>query len=329
MLKKLSLIFCTFLLLLVTFSLNAFYQNYTAITTFKNHVIRERKLTTEVVHHYLHGSPNQKENARNLIITTSLKNLNYEKWIDYREYIDLQIYIGDVMPNNGEELIVVLNLSKDLAAITIYSPVNQEFVFVHSLENLLPVEKIELFEIPALGYYTLNVFQILDERLGAYILERFVESYTFMNEKWHSIWKKTIYMEEIYNQQWINPQANANQWIKIIENNDIRFLPKPIPEIHVTVNRSKLTALKNQFPLPEDFHLEESTKTHETYYWSSKYHRYIQKEGILKECATPIAIIEDLEAGLEAYLGFAAKHYKITYLDGRIDFIKKESLLSE
>ena len=328
MLKKLSLIFCTFLLLLMTFSLNAFYQDHSAVTTFKNHVVNQRKLTVEILHHYLHGSQIEKENAQNVIITTALKNLNYEKWLDYQEYIELQLYMGNVMPNNGEELIVVLNLSKDLAAIAIYRPVNQEFIFSHSLEDLLPVEKIEFFEVPDLGYHTLNVFQILDERLGAYILERYVESYALIEENWKILWKKTIYMEEIYNQQWINPQASSDQWIKIIENNDIRFLQQDVPEIHVTVNRSKLTAIKDHFPLPEDFHLDESTQTQEAYYWSSRYQRYVQKEGTLKECATPVAIIGDLETGLEDYLGFSTPYYRAAYIDGKIILIRKESFLT-
>ena len=313
----------------MTFSLNAFYQDHSAVTTFKNHVVHQRKLTPEILHHYFHGSRSEKENAQNLIITTTLKNLNYEKWLDYREYIELQLYTGNVMPNDEEELIVVLNLSKDLAAIAIYRPVTQEFIFSHSLEDLLPIEKIEFFEVPDLGYHTLNVFQILDERLGAYILERYVESYALIKENWEILWKKTIYLEEIYNQQWINPQASKDQWIKIIENNDIRFLQQDVPEIHVTVNRSKLSAMKDHFPLPEDFHLEESTQTQEAYYWSSRYQRYVQKEGTLKECTTPVAIIGDLETGLEAYLGFSTPYYRAAYLDGKVILIRKESFLTD
>ena len=326
MFRKLSLFLCSLILVLTIFSLNTFYHDQAAVRTFRNHAARNRKLTNKTIQQYLNGSENERENARNLLIHTTLKNMNYEKWLDYQEYIDLLLYTADIMPGSGEELIIVLNLSKDLAVAAVYRSLNQEYVFIHSLENLLPVEKIEFFLIPDLGYQTLNIYQILDERLGAYILEKFVESYGWISGRWQSLWKKTVYMEEIYNQQWINPQSSRDQWIKIVEDNEIRFLQQPNPQIHVTIKRSKLTAVKKQLPMPEDFRLQERIQAHEFYHWSTRFQRYILKEGTLEECTTPVAIIQDLETSVESYLGFISKAYKVTYLNGKTGYIHKDRL---
>lgn len=326
MFKKLSLILCSLILVLTIFSFNTFYQDQAAVRTFRNHVARDRKLTNQTIQQYLNGSENERENARNLLIHTALKNINYKKWLDYQEYIELLLYTADILPSSGEELIIVLNLSKDLAVAAVYQSLNQEYIFIHSLENLLPVEKIEFFLIPDLDYQTLNIYQILDERLGAYMFEKFVESYGWINGRWQSLWKKTVYMEEIYNQQWINPQSSTDQWVKIVEDNEIRFLQQLNPQIHVTIKRSKLTAVKKQLPMPEDFQLQERVQAQEIYHWSANFQRYILKEGTLEECTTPVAIIQDLENSVASYLGFISKVYKVSYLDGKTGYIHKDRI---
>lgn len=326
MFRKVSIVFLVLILLIATFSLNEFYSNLSSISTFKSYVVPERKLSEELVEQYLSGSLKQKEEAKELIISATLENLNYYRWSEYQNYIELQLYIADVLPEKGKELITVLNLSKDQAVVTIYRLIAEEYVFTHKIENLLPIDKIEFIYISDLNYNSMNLFQILDERLGAFTLEKFIESYAYIEQNWRSVWKKTVYSEEIFNQQWIEPQASSEQWVKIIESSTIQFIEQKLPEISVSTTRTKLTAHKQNFPGPEDFKVIHTIRTQEKYYWNTEYLRYILKEGTLKESDTAIAVLADIENRIESLLGFQSKAYKVSYPDGTTFIIEKDKV---
>ncbi|TCO80075.1 hypothetical protein [Marinisporobacter balticus] len=327
MLKNLFAFLLIILLLFTVLTLNVFFNNNQYISTFKTYVVPDLKISKDVLNNYYSSDNKLSRKSSEAIILTTLENLKYKQWLEYVDYIQLLVYQSNVLPFNEDELIVVLNLSKDISVIAIYTPINDAYVFTNKIENILPVQDISFLPVPELGYNLIISNQLLDEKLGAFFLEEFIQIFVYLDENFKSIWKKTKYKEEIYNAQWLSPNALANEWLQIIENNTIAFDKSSNLNISVSISRKKFKALKEIFPMKEDFKLVEELVTQENYYWSPKYKRFIMKEGILKNTSTSIAIIDDTNHWLESFLGFSSNNYSIVTDYGKMMYIPKQSVI--
>ncbi|QXM06222.1 hypothetical protein [Crassaminicella indica] len=324
MVKKLFTILLIILLLSTAFIFNEFFNNNQYITTFKTYVIPNLKISNKLLENYYSTNTTLHKKASEAILLTTLKNLKYNQWIEYADYIDLILYKSNVLPYNKDELIVVLNLSKDSSVIAIYSHVNNEYIFTNKIENVLPVQNIKFLPVPELGYNMLITDQLLDERLGAFFLEEFIEIFVYRDDHFKSVFKKAKYKEEIYNAEWVDPKASSEKWIKIIEANNITFNQKPKLNISVSINQKKFETIKKTFPAKGDFKLTEEIVTQENYYWSPKYQMFVMNEGIIKNSTTAIAIIDDTNHWLESFLGFPSNNYKILTENGKVFYLHKQ-----
>ncbi|QZY56520.1 hypothetical protein [Crassaminicella profunda] len=324
MIKKIFALLLIILLLFAAFILNEFFNNNQYISTFKTYVVPNLKISNTLLEDYYSTNSNLHKKASESIILTTLKNLNYDQWIEYIDYIDLILYKSNVLPAHEDELIVVLNLSKDTSVIAIYSSINDEYVFTNKIENILPVQNIKFIPVSELGYNLLITDQLLDERLGAFFLEEFIEIFLYTDDNFKSVFKKTKYKDEIYNAKWINPKASPNEWIKIIENNHITFNQKPKLNIQVSISRQKFKTMKKTFPSKEDFKLIEEIITQENYYWNPKYQMFVINEGMIKNSSTSVAIIDDTNHWTESFLGFPSNNYKIITKNGKIFYLHKQ-----
>ncbi|MCT4621168.1 MAG: hypothetical protein N4A62_17490 [Marinisporobacter sp.] len=324
MIKKFFTFLLIILLLFTALTFNQFFNNNQYISTFKTFVVPDLKISNKVLEDYYSTNNIRHKKASESIILTTLKNLKYNQWIEYIDYIDLILYKSDVLPSNGEELIAVLNLSKDTSVIAIYSSVNDEYIFTTKIENVLPIQSIKFLPVPELGYNLLITDQLLDERLGAFFLENFVEIFLYTDGTFKNVFKKTKYKEEIYNAAWINPKDSPDKWIKIMENNNITFDQNQKLSISVSINRQKFETIKKTFPSKEDFKLTEEIITQENYYWTPNYQTFIMKEGTIKNSTTSIAIVDDTNHWLESFLGFPSNNYKIITKDGKIFYLHKQ-----
>lgn len=306
--------------------MHEFFINKQYIATFRTYVAPEFKISDQLLRNYYSSDLSLHNEASNAIVLTTLKNLNYPQWIDYVDYIDLMLYEANISPKEGNELIVVLNLSKDLAAIAIYTLINSDYVFTNSIENLLPIQNIAFLPVPQAEYHFIVADQLLDERLGAFFIEQFIEIFLYQKDSFKSVWKKTKYMNEIYNAQWLNPSASPSEWIEVIEKNTIKFHEKHHLSISVSMHKQKLQAIKDTFPLKEDFKPLEEIVSTEFFYWSPKHRRFIMNEGTIHNGTRPVAILDDTENWLESFLGFQSRNYKVLTLDGEIFFINKQHI---
>lgn len=324
MLKNLFTVLLIIILLFTILTLNEFFNNNQYISTFKTYLVPDLKISKELLNTYYGENDTLRKESSKSIILTTLKNLKYDQWIEYADYIQLMIYQSNILPFNEDELLVVLNLSKDTSVIAIYTPVNDEYVFTNKIENILPIQNISFLPSPELGHNLIITNQLLDERLGAFFLEEFIEIFVYLDDNFKSVWKKTKYKDETYNAQWLNPKAASNEWTKIIENNQIQFDKNPNLNIAVSIKRKKLKSIKETFPLKEDFKLVEELVTQENYYWNPKYKRFIIKEGTIKTNSEPIAIIDDTNHWLESFLGFSSNNYKVITTNGKIIYMDKK-----
>ncbi|WP_053957594.1 hypothetical protein [Inediibacterium massiliense] len=324
MFKKLITYVLLSVLLFLSFIFYQFLYQNEYVSTFKTYVIPNLKISSSLIDEYKSSEESLHKQAKESIILTTLKNLNYDQWIKYIEYMDINLYEENIIPNDENELIISLNLSKDLSVIAIYRLIGNEYVFTNKVENLVPLESIEFMPIKDLGYNLMITHQLLDERFGAFFVEQFIEIFLYLDDEFKSIFKKTKYSDEIYASKWIDKKAPSDEWIQIIENNQIDIIQKEYPVISVSIHRQKGKAIKNKFPSPSDFKPIESIVTKETYYYSSKYKNFILGEGTIQHSSKPIAIIEDTNHWIESFLGFSSNNYKVLTEQGEILFIHKD-----
>lgn len=319
--KKLLLLL---FLLCSGFTLHTFLSTYQYIPAFKSYITPNLKISNDLLNDYYNNTFN--DEASKSIMVTTLKNLDYKQWLELTDYIQLHVYKSNIIPDEEEELIVALNLSKDLAAIAIYTRIDDQYVFSHGIENLLPIRSIQFLPVKNLGYNLLITDQLLDEKLGAFYLEEFVEIFLYSNKDFKSIFKKTKYLNEIYNAQWIDPNAPSNEWFQIIEDNIIHFDNTDHLSISVSINRRKLKTIKDVVPNEEDFKLIEDVITQENFHWNKTYQNFIMTLATLNHSNTQVAILDDTSHWLESFIGFSSNNYKIITENGETMYIDKNNV---
>lgn len=324
-LRKLFLLLFLFLVSIIL--LDEFFTTHQYVNTFKSFMVPESRISESILEDLNSDDYLKSENATYTIIRTTLMNLGYEQWLDYLSYIDLKVYKDNIMQDNNNELLVVLNLTKNSAVIAVYTSIDKEYKYVKALDGILPVQNISFIEVPHDNLKLLQVEQLIDERLGAFYIEEFIEIFLCAEDEFKSVWKKTKVLEEIYNQQWIDPQSSNDQWIKIIENNTIDILNENAVTINVIMNRKKLTAVKDTIPFEDEFSQVEELVTEENYYWSPKYQHFILFEGVVRESTQPVAVIKDTTIWKESFLGLESNNYIIKTSEGKISYIDKSFII--
>jgi hypothetical protein len=217
-----------------------------------------------VIQNYLDSSQGaeEKENLKKEIIKNILSATGYEKWNEYIDYIDLKIYKGNVIPNDKEDIIFVLNLSKDNALIAVYEDsLNNNYFYKGKITNLVPVKDISFFK------NFLVVEQILDERLGAFFIDDFIEIFYYDDNLFKSVFKKSIYYDEIYKNVWIDKNAPHDEWSKNVEKSSIDYLDEDIPKILSITTNIIYKAKSNNTPKADDFKEISKETQKELYVW--------------------------------------------------------------
>lgn len=125
--------------------------------------------------------------AKNQIAKIVLDKLEYTHWNDLIEYIDTSIYQEKILPSTTSQLIIVLNLSKDLAVIAIFDKINGEYIFYSKIENLVPISNIFFYTYPSKDYKFMAIKQVLDEKLGAFVFEEFIEIFFYLDDSFVSV----------------------------------------------------------------------------------------------------------------------------------------------
>lgn len=224
-------------------------------------------INKSTVNNYLNPSQTsqEKEKLKKEIIKDILSATKYEKWNEYIDYIDLKIYRGNVLPNKKENIIFVLNMSKDTALIAVYeNSSTQNYIYKAKITDLVSVKDIKFFR------NFIVIEQILDERLGAFFLDNFVEVFYYDNNGFKSTFKKSILYDEVYKDIWINKNAPNDVWTKTIKKSSIDYLDEDIPKILSITTTSTYKAKSVDTPKEEDFKEIGNKSEKELYVWDEK-----------------------------------------------------------
>jgi len=322
--KILISIFTFFFILLGFFSTYAFFQSETTLRTFKQFSSPHLKIDQALLSRYYDEDEDIKKTAEKELINIILKGIDYGRWVEFVDYIQLQVYKGQVLPSSSNQLIFVLNLSKDVAVVGIYDEVGDDFVFHSKIESLAPVEKIELIQIDTSPQEGLVIYQALDERFGAFFYEEFLDIYYYVSEEFKPVWHSTLYFEEVYKEIWIDPNSDDTLWNRVVTETVLDFVSTEPFKINSITSTKKYITKSKETPSKEDFTkiiFDQSTK--DSYYWSPKYNHFILGELTKDVFLSEAALLEDLTTGRESLYGIDNKNYKIITSKGELIYLPK------
>ncbi len=263
------------------------------------------------------------EYSKREIITMVLDIIDYDKWMDFIDYIDMNLYYGNINSNLSEELIMSLNLSKDLGVIVIFDEYENNYIFNSKIENLSPIEDIRLLEHPKKNKNFIAIYQTNDESLGSFFYENFIQIYDCTEPKFDLVWENTILYEEIYNDTWIDLEAAENNWTMVIERTDIDFDYTDSIKINTVTSLEKYKTESKTTPTKNNFTLKEEKSFIRSYYWSEEYNAFILGKLTEDVFISDIAIIEDMENKHEWLFGIKNPYYKIYTTNKELIYLPK------
>ncbi len=269
--------FCLALILFfLTFN---FFESPKNIATFKRYSSPIYKINSSLLKSSDKNSESHDNDSKKQVIDSILNIIKYNKWKDYKDYIDMEMYYGCIIPDLSEQLILALNLSKDLGVIVIFEKINDDYIFHSKIENLSPIEKIKFIEHPAENKKLMVVYQISDEKLGAFSYRHHMQIFDCDEQNFNIVLEKTILGEEIYKENWVDMNASGLEWIMVIEESQINFDHKNTSEIDTVTSVKKYRAQSEMTPSKDNFSLVEEKSYKNVYCWSEKYNTFISDES--------------------------------------------------
>lgn len=320
--RFMSIVIFLFILLLFFYTYNFFYTPQ-SIATFQSYTSPSHKIDKKLVELFNSEDMEVKKEAKKKILETTLTAIQYEKWQELADYIDLRIYVENVLPKGTEQLILVLNLSKDLAAVAVFEAIADEYVLHSKIENIMPVDKIEFLPIASYPYKMMFIYQTLDEKFGANFYEEFVDVYFHLSNDFMNIWNKTLYYEEIYKEVWLDPQADQTLWNRVVEDTTISFTQDNPMKINTITTFEKYTTHSLEYPNAEQFTLALTSHYRRSYYWNNKFTGFIIGEVTKDVFLFDIALLEDLSMSREALYGIFNNNYKVVTSKGELLYLPK------
>ncbi|KAB3539069.1 hypothetical protein F8154_01155 [Alkaliphilus pronyensis] len=266
------------------------------------------------------------EEAKSHLIRITLKVINYNTWEDFINYIDVKVYKEKILPIDTEQLVVILNLSKDISVAVVFVLMGDEYLYHSHIENLVPVEKVEFLSIPSQTHKMLLVYQVLDEEFGGFFYEEFVDIYYYIVDDFKRVWQKTLYYEEIYNEGWLSPEGSKNTWNKVIEETAINFVTNDKIKVNSITSLHKYTANSSTFPTEDDFILTENKTFKQSYYWSHEFNYFILGEVSQSVFKHKTAVIEDSQDNLKFFYNINNQNYRLINTNGEVFYLPKKSL---
>ncbi|SNT09203.1 hypothetical protein SAMN05446037_10398 [Anaerovirgula multivorans] len=320
--KFLNILVFVFILLLFFYTYN-FFQTPQSVATFQSYSSPSLKIDNALIKLLNSEDIDTKKEAEKEIIQTTLTAINYEKWQEFEEYIEMKLYVETVLPKDTEQLIVVLNLSKDLAVVTIFEAVANDYIFHSKIENLLPIDKIEFLSPSSHSYKMMLLYQTLDEKFGSYFFEEFLQAYLYLSNDFRNIWHKTLYYEEVYKEVWIDPQADDTLWNRVVEETMIDFIDEDPIKINTFTTLEKYITRSSEYPNTDKFALVHTNHYKRSYYWSSEFNLFILGEVTKDVFLSDTALLEDMESNREVLYGIVNSNYKVVTSKGEILYLPK------
>jgi len=321
--RKIKIVICFCLICILFFVTYIFFESPKNITTFKRYSSPTYKINKSLIETLYKNDDITNDDIENQVIKSVLDIIEYHKWNEFLDYIDMNIYYSNLIPNSSKQLILSLNLSKDSGVAVIFDEVDDNYIFRSKIENLAPIENIQLIKHPTENKDFIAIYQIIDESLGAFFRENFVQIYKYTEEDFNLVWEKTLFYEEIFNEKWINVESRDTDWTMVIEETEIDFNFTNSIEINTITSLKKYEAQSKATPHKNDFLLKEEKSYTRPYYWSDKYNTFVLGEVTKDVFISNVAILDDMENRQEWLFGIINQYYKVSTINDELIYLPK------
>lgn len=296
---------------------------FSQISPFRN------KLSRELVNNFFSKDRDLRSTSEGLIKELALRDLGYENWIDYKEYINLSLYLMDVMENGQEDLVVALTLSKDVGVIGVYRLVDKEYILTNKVEDLTSITKVYSIKDRVRDKSLLIVEQLLDEMVGAYFTDSYIQIFAYMDNEFIEVFKHSLDYTSYYYDKWNNPNMENPKWYKLMEKGIISEISTGDDGIIFNITKTISKYVADETPdnlIPDEFTLDKEDYMTITYAWSNKYNSFIQGEATLKRDGETVGILAASSQTAYHLLNKSDKYYKVIGKNGKIVFIKEAEI---
>ncbi len=284
-------------------------------------------ISSKLINDYFSNNQTIKSKAEKTIKTIVLQDLDYENWLDYLEYIDIIIYPVNIIGDSKKDLIIALNITKDIGVIGLYNNINNNYNYYNKLENLTHINSIDIAS-DKLGRIFIIVNQLLDEKLGAFFTDNYIQIFTEDNKSYKEVFRQSIDYEAFVYEKWIDASIENPKWYKLTEQNIIDYSLDNNGKIVIDLSKilSKYQGYNSSDSIPENFELVEQKNIDLVYSWNNKYNYFIQNEGKIKNTGEIVGIIERSSQFVDSLLCKSDEYFKIIDNNDKIRFIKIDSL---
>ena len=324
----------SFLLLIVLMLILSLFYNYNNFLLDKpvyNVLLpQEKTLPSKVIDNYMSDDENLKTEAEKIIKTLTLKNLNLENWTQYIDYIDINLYLLDVIDDENKDLLIALNLSKDSGVIGIYKKSQEDYIFTNKIDDLTLIKDIFSIKAPNNNRHFIIINEYLDESIGSYFIDDFIRVYTLVDNNYKEVFRESIKSSGYFYEKWYNPSLENPKWFKISEDNVIDYLINENGDLIFNISKVILKFEGKggiHDSVPEEFTLVTKKEFFISKYFSNEYNYFILDQGKSKTNNEDLGIIEDYNQTSDSLLNLSHNYYKVIDKNGKIDYVRKEQII--
>ncbi len=321
-----------FLLLfsLIILSFNQEFINIKNIKTFKVINYSEKVISKKLISDYFSNDDEVKKEAKSEIKKIVLKDIGYDNWLSYLKYIKIIIYPIDILGDSNEDIIVALNISKDIGAISIYKSKDNYYVYSNKIEDLTYIRNISSIGDKSLDSIFILTDEILDEKVGAFFYDDFLRVFVNINSRYKEVFRQSKDYVSYFYEDWVSPSLENPKWYKLTEKNLIDYHIDDNNKVIFNVSKTltKFEAYNSQSEMiPKNFKLIIKKNFDLTYYWNDEYNYFIQSKGKIKSTGEIVGIIENSKQNVDSLLCLTNDYFKIIDNNGKIKFIKEDNLV--
>ncbi|MFA5525042.1 MAG: hypothetical protein WDA24_11850 [Tissierellales bacterium] len=328
--KKLFLPIVLVLFVICLLTIKLYYSSIANSLVFNQIGAINNLLSKKLVDNYFSEDEDIKRLANSSIKKIVLKDLEQENWLDYIEFIDINLYPYDIIHDNKEDLIISVNLSKDQGLIGIYRQYEDKYIMANKIHNLTNIINISAIRIEPSEKSFIVTEELLDEMLGAYFTDNFMRVFSKIDGEFIEVFRQSLDYSAIYLEKSGDPEIDDPKWFNITENSVVDNITVERNKIVINLSKtlSKYEGLNpHSFSIPSDFRLVYQSNYDVKLVWSDLYNSFIMSEGKIISQNIEVGILEDTAQTVDYLLNLTGKYYKVKDKNEKILYVDSNDVI--
>lgn len=318
------------LIVLCLFVFRLYYISKTNNLVFNQIATLDNILSKKLVENFFSENNDIKKQSTKSIKKIVLKDLGYENWLNYLDFIDICLYPTDIIHDNVEDLIITVNLSQDQSVIGVYRLYEDIYTLSNKIDNLCNIKNMSTVRIGASKKSFIITEEVIDEMIGAYFVDNFVRIFLEYEGNFIEVYRQSINYSAYYYEKWSNPKLLKPKWYKIVENSVVDNITEEREYITINVAKSllKYESLSfSSFDVPNEYKIVNQSNYDVKLVWNESYSAFIMSEGKIISKDIDVGILEDTTQTVDYLLNLTGKYYKVIDKNKRTMYVDKNDIM--